>query len=1067
MRPSLGKTILIALLLTLFTGTVCANTQKIIFSKKHRISRIDGVGDYIFSKSEREYLKENGLSDIASARVFSGDDKKLKKVQKIDGHAIVEENVQLSALSQELAQEPLESLQWGIYNLGLSFPIFLDDIHAIDIPGVWGEDIGIYNVTKPISDKEIVVAVLDTGIDLTHPDLFDNISVTPSECRALASFQECLETSNQNVCKKKWGTVDSDGNGYPLDCYGWNLTGRVDRQTGILGDYNVTDKVGHGTHVSGIIAASKNGFGVRGVAPNVKILPVKVLMGAPTGPEMFLLNDNDEIPSPIEKDLPAIKTYGDIFARGLLYAIRSKVDVINMSLGWPDSVDSKLMRRLTELAIKKGIILVAAAGNDSTSATVLPCKYEGVICVASYNPDGSLSHFSNYGSSVEIAAPGFNILSTWPMVHRPNIYERKGFEFKNGTSMSSPFLAGVIAAMLKADVARQEIYPRLMLGARPSLVSTQPINLYRKYTLSGNVDMGRSMLQTARPYIMPSSLISKRGVQIPWNGKDLKLPIKFSLKNYWDKARKVEITAKIYSREAYLNNRDSGETYRLTKNSWSIKRWNFETLQNFSTTLKISDREIASELILELTIKSDNWPARVVKLQTDIFIPLEKADGLVVPVIQPANESIPLGASFRTIQNLDEKGSAKYLATYKKGNKNYARLLNRSSRGFSLSQEKDISGSDGSLLSLQSMDIDSDGDVDYVITYKLKPASMKDLPAMEFRIYDSAMNLKDTLTYDNTNSVLNENMQWMKVGDRRVPGWIGYSNDPGSSSATFDPWGRVSKDSDPRFRLLYFSENKQSSIEIPADYIPMKLLPATASQWQQGITPILLAKGIGYEYTFYLAEIKDKTVQSIAEIDFSNYHMIGGLNPSDLSFAQSDSAINAVFFSDDGPSGSGKISKMRYGSKVTKPILEQHYFYPINPLAKIHRIAAVMDIAGSEYAFVQSKYELQFHDLDKNEQVFTTLKRFSFMPGLFFDRLFFPVVATVANKKVPALLIPSGLATSASSEIVLPKYVDGKPISLYRPAKYRILPPASCTELNPVNNSLVFYCGDSIKTITL
>ncbi|MFJ7646617.1 S8 family peptidase [Lysinibacillus sp. NPDC097279] len=215
-------------------------------------------------------------------------------------------------------------------------------------------------------NHEVKVAVIDSGVDYNHPDLKSQI-LPPYNAATPA---------------------------------------------------NTTFSDPHGTHVAGIIAATKdNGFGGYGVFPAAKILPIDVFNGKQSANDF-------------------------VIAQGILHAIEQNADVINMSLGGYG--ESPLMQEAVQKAIDKGITIVAAAGNDSTDHYSFPASFEGVISVGSTNKHNKLSSYSNYGPSVDIVAPGEEIYST--------VYdEKKGSSFTafSGTSMASPVVAGV-AALLKS-----------------------------------------------------------------------------------------------------------------------------------------------------------------------------------------------------------------------------------------------------------------------------------------------------------------------------------------------------------------------------------------------------------------------------------------------------------------------------------------------------------------------------------------------------------------------------------------------------------------------------------------
>ena len=215
--------------------------------------------------------------------------------------------------------------------------------------------------------REVKVAVLDTGIDYTHPDLKNRVLVDK----------------------------------------GYNF---------INNNNDVLDDNGHGTHVSGIIAAEANNkVGIAGITGNldVKIIPIKVL------------DENGE---------------GDAegIARGIVYAVDRGADIINLSFG--TKYKNKLISEAINYAKNKGVFVVAAAGNENENSDNFSPAGDGAFTVAAMNYNYKKAYFSDYGSSVKVAAPGVKILSTVP----------GGYEAWDGTSMSAPVVSGV-AAMLKAE----------------------------------------------------------------------------------------------------------------------------------------------------------------------------------------------------------------------------------------------------------------------------------------------------------------------------------------------------------------------------------------------------------------------------------------------------------------------------------------------------------------------------------------------------------------------------------------------------------------------------------------
>ncbi|MCE3009934.1 MAG: S8 family serine peptidase, partial [Proteobacteria bacterium] len=385
-------------------------------------------------------------------------------------------------------------LQWGLRNQGLEQTIDIEPVKVYKIPGVAGQDTRWVKTSE--QKKKIIVAVLDTGIDKSHPAFIDRLVRKESECRALEKFLQCVDNDPEKRpdCEAKWfdlknPEVDLDKNGYPLDCEGWSTLGKVNR-AGILGRPDFGDDHSHGTHVAGIIAANPIS-GIQGMATNALILPVQVLGNAPKEPIKPLSLDL----SPTEKGKPAIKGLADSVARGVLYAINSGAQVINFSMGWPESADSGYLQEVIAEAQKRGVIIVSSAGNDSTGALLRPCSYSGVICVAAHGPDGGFSHFTNYGSGVDIAAPGTNILSAWPQDRRPQRFKKSlGFEYLSGTSQAAPFVSGAAAELLAQGVPPSEIYQRLTSTAR-SLLPNKPVLVGAANALRPDLSLNQSPVE--------------------------------------------------------------------------------------------------------------------------------------------------------------------------------------------------------------------------------------------------------------------------------------------------------------------------------------------------------------------------------------------------------------------------------------------------------------------------------------------------------------------------------------------------------------------------------------------
>ena len=266
------------------------------------------------------------------------------------------------------------------------------------VPVNFGKSGDLYDMAKVIMNvseawekgegEEIVVADIDSGIDLTHPDLVANLWRNPGE-------------NAQNPGR------DHDGNGFPNDVHGYDFY--ADRG-------NPVDENGHGTHTAGTLGATRNGGGVVGVAPKVKVMAIRFL-----GPE------------------GQGTTEGAI--RSIRYAVRMGARVISAS--WGGAGFSSLLAQAVQDAVDAGVVFVAAAGNegrDIDRVPVYPASLPGVIAVGASNSIDQYAGFSNFGvASVWVAAPGDRIYST----HLEGRYASL-----SGTSMATPQVAGAVALAL-------------------------------------------------------------------------------------------------------------------------------------------------------------------------------------------------------------------------------------------------------------------------------------------------------------------------------------------------------------------------------------------------------------------------------------------------------------------------------------------------------------------------------------------------------------------------------------------------------------------------------------------
>lgn len=305
--------------------------------------------------------------------------------------------------------------------------------------------------------RKALVAVLDSGVDIRHPDISKHIYKNQEEC----GYVEATDLYLPEITFKE----DVDNNGYAGDCAGWNFTTlkRARRGEKLTGDNQVYDDTGHGTHIAGIIAAQQNNIGIVGLSQNIEILPVKVLKKVTTERESRMIS---------------YEGLSHWVAQGILYAVDKNVDVINLSLGWPERVQSELVNKAIETAHEAGVILVAGSGNDSHNASIYPCAHKYVICVGASDIEGKLSNFSNYGPHIDVLAPGESILSLIPQkvdtLDLENIYIFSDdlLAYMSGSSQSAPMISA-IASMLKTQNKNFNEIRNLLISASSESQNTQ------------------------------------------------------------------------------------------------------------------------------------------------------------------------------------------------------------------------------------------------------------------------------------------------------------------------------------------------------------------------------------------------------------------------------------------------------------------------------------------------------------------------------------------------------------------------------------------------------------------
>ena len=272
------------------------------------------------------------------------------------------------------------------------------------------------NALGPVQ-KQIIVAITDSGIDYAHEDLAPNIWTNTQEANGQPG-------------------VDDDNNGYIDDIRGWDFTHAPDLPG--KGDYlhpdnDPMDESSHGTHVAGIIGAeANNGLGIAGIAPDAQLMALRAGLSLQSG-GTFLEEDD--------------------LAAAILYAVDNGAHIINMSWGGPER--SFLITDALHFASENGLLLIAAAGNSGEVGIVSPAARNTTIAVGATDRNDRLASFSTIGASLDLTAPGVNILSTQP---------GNAYTSRSGSSFATPHISGLSALLLSRfpDLTPQQIRTRLV-----------------------------------------------------------------------------------------------------------------------------------------------------------------------------------------------------------------------------------------------------------------------------------------------------------------------------------------------------------------------------------------------------------------------------------------------------------------------------------------------------------------------------------------------------------------------------------------------------------------------------
>ena len=523
--------LVVGISLALFAGSAmaanqpAADEQSLVVMFKPSVSKVEretvvrSVGG-ILRETDAEgrdlrmrYVADGRINKITVANAAQRD----RVIKQLTRHPLVEVaepnyiwTTQASEIrAVDAPNDQFFDVMWNLHNTGQEGGTPGADISALE---AWAISKG---------DANIVIGVIDTGIDYSHPDLVGNMWHNPGE-----------------ICDNG---IDDTGNGVIDDCHGFNA---------ITGTGNPMDVDGHGTHVAGTIgASSNNGIGVAGVNWDVQLAACKFL--GPTGGTTL-------------DGIACIDYFTDL-------KVNHGVNVVATNNSWGGGPYSEALRAAIQTHTEAGIMFVTASGNDASNVDTVPdypgtYDLPGIVNVANTTRTDALAVLSNFGAvTVDLGAPGSNI---------PSTYLNNGYAYASGTSMASPHVAGVASLVWS-------IAPHLSIAEVKDILmsSGDPTPALAGATVSGNRLNAHQALLDADPEPGFRLNLDPRNLQIT-AGENVRFVIDIGAVAGW--SGEVEVAVDIdpaLDHELSSNVANAGESITLTVYTDSDTDWGTYAIQ--------------------------------------------------------------------------------------------------------------------------------------------------------------------------------------------------------------------------------------------------------------------------------------------------------------------------------------------------------------------------------------------------------------------------------------------------------------------------------------------------------
>jgi len=909
--------------------------------------------------------------------------------------------------------DPFFARQWALKNDGTqTVMIEVDALHTVQQTGVAGMDIGWEDAQSEVSTlatHPVTVAVIDSGIDPGHPDLIGRIAT---------------------------GGFDFLTN-FPI----------------------VPDPYGHGTHVSGIIAANaNNGIGVAGVAPpSVSVLPLRVLWpdGDPHAQTFTYMDPKSPDPSH-----PNFKLISDYTADAVRYATAHGASVINLSLGWPKIVDTANAQQAFQDAVKAGVLIVVSAGNDKKEQTTYPCAYEGVLCVGAISNTGALSIFSNFGGTVDVLAPGDGILSTYSRQVESQILRINGYELLSGTSQAAPYVAGIAATLKSAypQMTLDELKARVLVsaGALPSANSS----------LYGLVNLKRALDAQPQPVYLPDF---KQIDAVSVDETTLTAQGQISVRNLWQTAQNVEAQVLVNGVQAgtlSLATLATGASFSIP---WSYKFTSLDDSSAIHISVQISDS----------SMKATGLAPRDFILDTIGVRAMENIKGNPPITVTGVNSSDWMvsnnGHPFSRVSQVDSYPPEAGLPRY------FQELLGDAS-GCVLELFDPTSATPVSRIKIPGiqyikqvihMDLNADGTRDWVVIgYDQLPGSTTPNQYWEFYFMDSKFQpFFGGNAAASAWQVPNPGMQtaaernyaqpgsWVQGNGQLLPSFLAQGNLPvqddfpeldprrGASAMHFyylvPSSAPVGAPATTGVQLVLKALDNATFRSTYPSAILQNILPSSVAEQIVGHDRIMISMGSDLSAKTVILDLK-----SIEGVDFSKQ-----MAPApDWSFIDTAAFADTTFDLNSSVTTTGFLSffDTSHGSLTwtdsNGQVMSRSEFSYQSPEDKVLSLKGTFDL-GSEgkYWFLETVFNLAGY---KGDQMATLpIERDSSFPGQEFSQMLTPVLVGNAAAPRPGVYVDSTLVRG--NQVAVATW-DADQKGLIKPLRYSLLIPDGCLQMSPV-----------------